>query len=113
MVGWGGCECDDLVSNTLSLSVSATSTHPTMVSHSPVYQSRCVLANLTSFFLVLTCAARCGQCARAFRKWNGFGDDVIAEQPSHPCLVVYHAVCHVTPCVFLSSEPWLKQCSSL
>ena len=48
---------------------------------------------------------------KAFRKWNGFGDDVVAEQPSHPCLGVYDAVCHVTPCVFLSSEPWLKQCS--
>ena len=28
MVGWGGCECDGLVSNTLSLSMSTTSTHP-------------------------------------------------------------------------------------
>ena len=34
MVGWGGC--DGLVSNTLSLSMSVTSTHPSMVSHSPV-----------------------------------------------------------------------------
>ena len=48
---------------------------------------------------------------KAFRKWNGFGDDVIAEQPSHPCLVVYDTMSHVTPCVFLSSEPWLKQCA--
>ena len=45
---------------------------------------------------------------KAFRKWNGFGDDVIAEQPSHQCLVVHNTVCHVTPCVFLSSESWLK-----
>ena len=36
VVGWGGCECDGLVSNTLSLSMSATSTHLSMVSHSPV-----------------------------------------------------------------------------
>ena len=26
VVGWGGCECDGLVSNTLSLSMSATPT---------------------------------------------------------------------------------------
>ena len=45
----------------------------------------------------------------AFRKWNGFGDDVIAEQPSHPCLVVHDTVCHVTPFVFPSSESWLEQ----
>ena len=43
MVGWDGCECDGLVSNTLSLSVSATSTHLSMVSHSPVcFKSHCV-----------------------------------------------------------------------
>ena len=48
---------------------------------------------------------------KAFRKWNGFGDDVVAEQSSHPCLVVYDAMSHVTPCVFLSSESWLKQCA--
>ena len=48
---------------------------------------------------------------KAFRKWNCFGDDVVAEQPSHPCLVVHDAMGHVTPCVFLSSESWLKQCS--
>ena len=46
-----------------------------------------------------------------FSLMNGFGGDVIAEQPSHPCLVIHNTVCHVTPCVFLSSEPWLKQCS--
>ena len=36
VVGWGGCEYDGLVSNTLSLSLPAESTHPSMVSHSPV-----------------------------------------------------------------------------
>ena len=34
---------------------------------------------------------------KVFRKWNGFGDDVITEQPSHPCLVIHNTVCHVTP----------------
>ena len=46
---------------------------------------------------------------KAFRKWNCFGDDAVAEQPSHPCLGVRDTVCHITPCVFLS-ESWLKQC---
>ena len=76
---------------------------------SHVNQSRCVLASSTNF-LVLMCPARCGHC-KAFGKWNGFGDDVIAEQPSHSHLVIHNTVCHVTPCVFLSSEPWLKQCA--
>ena len=48
---------------------------------------------------------------KTFGNWNCFGDDVIAEQPSHPRLVVYDTMGHVTPCVFLSSEPWLKQCA--
>ena len=39
VVGRGGCECDGLMSNTLSLSILTTSTHPSMVSHSPVFQS--------------------------------------------------------------------------
>ena len=42
---------------------------------------------------------------KAFRKWNGFGDDVIAEQPSHPHLIVHDAVCHATPCVDLDLRP--------
>ena len=48
VVGWGGCECDGLVSNTLSLSLSATSTHPSMVSHSPVCFKAIVLLSLQS-----------------------------------------------------------------
>ena len=48
VVGWGGCECDGLVSNTLSLSMSATSTHPSMVSHSAVCFKAIVLLPLQS-----------------------------------------------------------------
>ena len=48
MVGWGGCECDGLVSNTLSLSLSVTSTYPSMVSHSPVCFKAIVLLPLQS-----------------------------------------------------------------
>ena len=43
---------------------------------------------------------------KALGKRNGFGDDVIAQQPPHPCLVVHNTVCHVTPCIspFLSHK---------
>ena len=74
-----------------------------------VYQSQCVLASSTNF-LVLMCAARCGHCAR--RSESGMALGMMSLQSSH----LTHAwssttLCHVTPCVFLSSEPWLKQCS--
>ena len=46
--------------------------------------------------------------SNSLRKWNGF-DDAIAEQPSHPCMVVHNTVCHVTPCVLPSSESQLEQ----
>ena len=48
MVGRGGCECDGLVSNTLSLSLSVTSTHPSMVNHSAVCFKAIVLLPLQS-----------------------------------------------------------------
>ena len=62
-------------------------------------------------FLGVDMSCQVWTLCKAFRKWNGFGDDVVAEQPSHPCLVVFNAMSHVTPCVFLSSEPWLKHCA--
>ena len=62
-------------------------------------------------FLGVDMSCQVWTLCKAFRKWNCFGDDVVAEQPSHSCLLVYDTVCHVTPCIFLSSEPWLKQCS--
>ena len=31
-----------------------------------------------------------------------FGDDAVAEQPSHPCLVIHNTMSHVTPCFLLS-----------
>ena len=49
--GWCGCECDGLVSNTLSLSMSATSTHPSMVSHSPVC-FKAIALSITTLVLV-------------------------------------------------------------
>ena len=47
----------------------------------------------------------------AFRKWNGFGGDVITDQPSHPCLVVHNTECHVTLFVLPFSERLLEQCA--
>ena len=78
--------------------------HPSLVleGQSRVYHSRCVLVSSISLS-VLACLAKCGHC-EVFKKWNGFGDDVIAEQPSHTCLHVHNTVCHVTPCVLPSSE---------
>ena len=55
MVGCGGCECDGLVSNTLSLSMSVTSTHPTIVSHSPVCFKAIVFVVTSISVLVLLC----------------------------------------------------------
>ena len=48
-----------------------------------------------------------GIVQKALGKRNGFGDDVIAQQPSHPCLVVHSTVCHVAPYIFYSqSNSW-------
>ena len=55
MFGWGGRECDGLVSNTLSLLVSATSAHPSMVSHSPVCFKAIVFVATSISVLVLLC----------------------------------------------------------
>ena len=42
---------------------------------SRVYQSRCVLASSTNFMVLMCCQV--WTLCKAFRKWNGFGDDVI------------------------------------
>ena len=45
--------------------------------------------------------------SKSLRKWNGFGDDVIAEQPSHPCLVVHNTVpCHTMCPSLLLNGGW-------
>ena len=66
MVGWGGCECDGLVSNTLSLSMSATSTHPSMVSHSPVCFKAIVFVATSISVLVLLCCPTFALCPITF-----------------------------------------------
>ena len=89
---------------------SATSTHPSTVSHSPVCFKAIVLSPAQSVCWCCVVPLFC-PLSNPFSLTTGFGDDVVAEQPSHPCLEVHDSVCHVTPCVFLSSEPWLKQCA--
>ena len=55
VVGWGGCECHGLVSNTLSLSMSAAAIHPSMVSHSAVCFKAIVFVATSINVLVLLC----------------------------------------------------------
>ena len=99
--GWCGSECHGVFHQQLSMSAHAPVSHPestvTCVSQ-PVYS--CELNQFDGVGMSCQMWALC----EAFRKWNGFGDDVIAEQPSHPCLHVHNTVCHVTPFVVPSSE---------
>ena len=67
MKGLGvGCECDGLVSNTLSLSLSATSTHSSMVSHSPVCFKAIVFVATSIAVLVLLCCPTFALCPFPF-----------------------------------------------
>ena len=104
VVGWGGCECDGLVSNTLSLSVSVTSTHSSRVSHSPVCFKAIVLLPLQSVCWCCCVVPLLPFVQSPFSLTIVFGDDVVAEQPSQSCLVIHNTVYHVTPCALLSSE---------
>ena len=56
VVGWGGCECDGLVSNTLSLPMSSH-INPSLNGQpqSSVFQSRCVVATSISVLVLLCC----------------------------------------------------------
>ena len=69
VVGWGGCECDGLVSNTLSLSVPATSTHLSMASQSSVLQSHCAVATSISV-LVLLCFLTFSPFVQSLSHWS-------------------------------------------
>ena len=56
MVRWGGCECDGLVSNTLSLSIdSHTNSSLNGQPQSSVFQSHCVVATSISVLVLLCC----------------------------------------------------------
>ena len=90
--------------------------HCQCLSHQPIPQWSAIVQCVSKPFIVLlplqsVCWCCCvvplfSLCQIHFSLTIGFGDDVIAEPPSHPCLVIHNTVCHVTPCVFL-----LKQCS--
>ena len=56
VVGWGGCECDGLVSNTLSLSMSSH-INPSLNGQpqSSVFQSHCVVATSINVLVLLCC----------------------------------------------------------
>ena len=73
--------------------------HPSLIleGQSRVYHSQCVLASLNQFDGVgMSCQLR--TLSKSLRKWNGFGDDVIAEQLSRPCLVM-DVYCMVLCCM--------------
>ena len=81
-----------------------------VVSNPSTNQARRDLTSLISL-MVLACFAKCGHCVRRSERGMAFGNDVIAEQPSHKYLHVHNTVCHVTPFVLPSSKRWLEQCS--
>ena len=68
--------------------------HPSLMceEQSCVYQSQCVLASSINF-LVLTCPARCGHCAR--RSESGMALGMMSLQTSH----LTHAWSSTTLCV--------------
>ena len=98
-----------------STTVDVSHMHPSLVREGQsrvCFKALCVVASSVSV-LVLGCSAHSGPCARRWERGMGFGDDVVAQQPPHPCLVVHNTVCHVTPCVFPFSVPRIEQFRSL
>ena len=90
VVGWCGCECDGLVSNTLSLSMSATSTHPSMVSHSPVCFKAIVFVATSISVLVLLCCPTFAPLSNPHSHW---------QLLSHCCMHHELCLCWVGWCV--------------
>ena len=60
----------------------------------------CVLLEAQQVFWCWDVLSTRGIVQKALGKRNGFGDDVVAQQPSHSCLVIHNTVCHVTQYVF-------------
>ena len=79
---------------------------------SHVCHNLCVVARSASLFWCWDVLPTQGIVQKALGKRIGFGDDVVAQQPHHSCLVVHNTVCHVTPRIFPSSEPQMERCSS-
>ena len=107
VVGLCGSECHGVVINTCQ----CLPMHPSLICEEQSCVSKLVCSCKLDQFHGVDVSCQVWTLCKAFRKWNCFGDDVVAEQPSHPCLVVHDTVCHATACIFLSSESWLKQCS--
>ena len=87
--------------------MSATCTRPSCVRSSHVCIKACVLLQGQHVCWCWDVLPTRGIVQKALEKRNGFGDDVVAQQPPHPCLVVHNTVCHVTPCasfLFLNCE---------
>ena len=107
--GWCGSECHGVGHQHLSMSAHAPV--PRVLKNSLMCASKPMCSCQLGHFHGVDVSCHVWTLCKAFRKWNCFGDDVVAEQPSHPCLVIHNAVSHVTPCTFLSSESWLEQCA--
>ena len=85
------------------MSMSAHAPVPRVLNNSLMCASKPMCSCQLGHFHGVDVSCHVWTLCKVFRKWNCFGDDVIAEQPSHPCLVVCDAMGHVTPSVFLSS----------
>ena len=68
----------------------------------------CVFLQVQRVFCCWDVLPTGGIVQKVLGKRNGFGDDVVAVQPPHSCLVVHNTVCHVTPCAsfFLLNREW-------
>ena len=75
--------------------------HPSLMCEEQSYACSCQLNKFHGVCMSCHVWTLC----KVFRKWNCFGDDVISEQSSHPCLVIQNGMCYVTPSIFLSSFP--------
>ena len=92
--------------------MSATCTHPSCKMGSHMCIKACVLLQCRPVIWCWDVWPTRGIVQKALGKRNGFGGDTIAQQPPHSSLVIHNTVCHVTLCVFRSSEPWIEQCCS-
>ena len=76
-----------------SATVDVSCMHPSLVceGQSCVYQA-CVLLQAQQVFWCWDVLPTQGIVQKVLGKRNDFGDDVVAQQPPHPCLVVHNTV---------------------
>ena len=70
--------------------------HPSLVLEGQSCVSQPVYSCKLNQFVSVGMSCQMWALCEAFRKWNGFGDDVIADHPYHPSLHVHNTVCHVS-----------------